>query len=155
MDCSICLTAIKKETGEAKLACGHLFHIGCIGRWILKNDSCPCCRSEMCAEARISEDNDSDTDSEYSNDSEVSESAIWQAHRRVDSDIPKFDSEAHAFWVLRTTFERIEEDLPITPVKDAVPPTSDFRNWHERNHTSRDRGTVTEYWTRDDGYESA
>ena len=155
-DCSICLAAIKKETGETKLACGHLFHIGCIGRWILKNDSCPCCRKEMCSEARINEENESDTDSEYSDDdSSESESAIWQAHRRVDADIPKFNSEAHAFWVMRTTFERVEEELSLTPTNYKLPPTSDFRNWHERNHTARDRGTVTEYWPRDDGYESA
>ena len=157
-DCSICLNAIKKETGEAKLACGHLFHIGCIGRWILKNESCPCCRTEMCEEARINEDKESDTDSEYSDytdDSEAEEESLWRMMRRVDADIPKFDAEAHAFWVLRTTFQRIDEDLPITPVKDAVPPPSDFRNWHERNHTARDRGTVAEHWPRDDGYESA
>ena len=158
MDCSICLNVIKKETGETKLACGHLFHIACIGRWILKNESCPCCRTKMCEEARISEDNeDSDSESEYSDDSDdsESESAIWQAHRRVDADIPKFNEETHAFWVLRETFQRIEEDLSITPTTEHMPPTSDFRNWHERNHTARDRGSVTEYWTRDSGYESA
>jgi len=158
-DCSICLNAIKKETGEAKLACGHLFHIGCIGRWILKNESCPCCRTAMCEEARINEDKEADTESEYSDytdDSEADEeSGLWRLTRQVDDDIPKFDPEAHAFWVLRTTFQRIDEGLTITPVQEVVPPHSGFRNWHERNHTSRDRGIVAEHWSRDSGYESA
>ena len=160
MDCSICLNAIKKETGETKLSCGHSFHIGCIGRWILKNESCPCCRTEMCEEARISEDNEPESeseydDSDYDSDSDGEESGLWQMVRRIDPDIPKFNEETHAFWVLRTTFQRIDEDLPITPVKDALPPPSDFRGWHERNHTARDRGAVTEHWPRNSGYESA
>ena len=53
-DCSICLAPISKETGEAKLVCGHVFHLGCIGRWSTKGDaSCPMCRKELSSLERI------------------------------------------------------------------------------------------------------
>jgi hypothetical protein len=26
--------------------CGHSFHVGCISDWVIRNDTCPLCRSE-------------------------------------------------------------------------------------------------------------
>lgn len=45
--CPICHEAITKETGITTMSCSHSFHLKCIGTWILKSTSCPCCRSEI------------------------------------------------------------------------------------------------------------
>ncbi|CAO2825496.1 unnamed protein product [Amaranthus hypochondriacus] len=47
--CAICLDAFKDDITEdgkmiVELDCKHLFHKGCIGRWMLNNQSCPLCR---------------------------------------------------------------------------------------------------------------
>lgn len=44
-DCSICQK--KDEETAAFLTCGHGFHTGCIGTWIIKNRSCPLCRKKI------------------------------------------------------------------------------------------------------------
>lgn len=45
-ECSICLDDIDvKVTGCTEMACGHKFHLGCIGKWLSGKDSCPLCRT--------------------------------------------------------------------------------------------------------------
>jgi len=47
IDCSICLDNIDvKVTGCTEMACGHKFHLGCIGKWLKSNNSCPMCRTQ-------------------------------------------------------------------------------------------------------------
>jgi hypothetical protein len=44
-DCSICL--VKNGSGDesVRLACGHMFHGGCIYKWFDRDLRCPMCRS--------------------------------------------------------------------------------------------------------------
>jgi len=45
-ECSICLDDIDvKVTGSTEMACGHKFHLGCIGKWLSGKHSCPNCRT--------------------------------------------------------------------------------------------------------------
>jgi hypothetical protein len=41
-DCSICLLSITYNF--AKLSCNHYYHIDCINKWFVKNNTCPLCR---------------------------------------------------------------------------------------------------------------
>ena len=46
-ECSICLDDIDvKVTGCTEMACGHKFHLGCIGKWLSGKNSCPNCRTQ-------------------------------------------------------------------------------------------------------------
>lgn len=45
-ECSICLDGIDvKVTGCTEMACGHKFHLGCVGKWLSEKDNCPLCRT--------------------------------------------------------------------------------------------------------------
>jgi hypothetical protein len=44
MDCSICLSPVKKELAQVRLGCSHEFHLSCIMKWLHENPTCPCCR---------------------------------------------------------------------------------------------------------------
>ncbi len=44
MNCTIC-----QEHSDDKIIetdCGHLFHVRCILNWVVRNDTCPLCRSD-------------------------------------------------------------------------------------------------------------
>ena len=41
--CAVCLD----NSTFAELPCGHRFHPHCIGNWVRKSNSCPCCRQDM------------------------------------------------------------------------------------------------------------
>lgn len=43
-DCTICHDQITEATGFTKLSCHHTYHLGCIVKWLLINETCPCCR---------------------------------------------------------------------------------------------------------------
>lgn len=46
--CSICLIDLTiNEDGKSLLKCNHIFHPGCIDRWITNNDTCPNCRCNV------------------------------------------------------------------------------------------------------------
>lgn len=47
MECPICQENITRQTGLTTLSCSHSFHLKCIGTWVLKSETCPCCRSSM------------------------------------------------------------------------------------------------------------
>ena len=35
-----------KQCNDVLLKCGHVFHRTCIKKWIIKQDTCPCCREK-------------------------------------------------------------------------------------------------------------
>jgi hypothetical protein len=56
-ECSICTDPITGETGEVKLACSHVFHLGCIVKWTTRGSSnCPMCRTELADKERVEDD---------------------------------------------------------------------------------------------------
>lgn len=134
MECSICLNEITKTTGLATLSCCHNFHLACIGKWILKNESCPMCRHELNEDERIAEPVEDDDDEEEweddgddgSDEEEVMPNIRW---RRVGlgrwivededdedaaPDIPEFNPEEHALWNVRDLFSALNNmDVPV------------------------------------------
>ena len=47
-ECSICLEEIKENSICSALPCLHMFHEGCIKRWLTLNKaSCPICRNDV------------------------------------------------------------------------------------------------------------
>lgn len=46
IDCSVCTEDIGTK-GVYNLACGHLFHRGCLDPWLIKHNTCPMCRQEV------------------------------------------------------------------------------------------------------------
>ena len=44
-ECAICLDTINNGF---TLSCGHQFHNSCITNWLLKNETCPTCRKDIC-----------------------------------------------------------------------------------------------------------
>ena len=45
--CSICLEDIKKGKTQKLINCAHIFCFTCINEWLLRNESCPCCRNKI------------------------------------------------------------------------------------------------------------
>jgi len=50
-DCAVCFEVLGEAAGQAtcpvrKLSCGHQFHHACIAQWLLRNASCPLCKSD-------------------------------------------------------------------------------------------------------------
>ncbi len=147
IECSICCEDI--GCARATLACSHTFHLGCIGRWILKNESCPLCRKAMEEKERIHEDAEEDEedeedwvdDEEEDEDDEEDEeddnaSLVWRrvgpGHWLITKNplkIPEFNEEDHALWVMRKTFEMAEDGAsieaagsePPVPAVDTLP----------------------------------
>ncbi|XP_040989738.1 NEP1-interacting protein-like 1 [Juglans microcarpa x Juglans regia] len=47
--CSICLQDFKDENSVRELPnCGHLFHVGCVDKWLSRQGTCPMCRECVC-----------------------------------------------------------------------------------------------------------
>ncbi len=135
LECSICCDEI--GCSRATLSCSHTFHLGCIGRWILRNESCPMCRREMEEKERIAEDveEDDEDDDEWVDEGEDEDDGedgeddeegreIPSLHwRRIGPGhwvvvknvlrIPTYDEEAHALWVMRKTFEMLEDGKSV------------------------------------------
>ena len=55
MDCPICHDDMNDKTGMATLGCSHSYHLRCLVMWILTNDTCPCCRTELNENEKISD----------------------------------------------------------------------------------------------------
>jgi len=49
--CSICLSEINPDSLVRGLACGHVFHLGCVAEWFMRDQSfelsCPLCRKSL------------------------------------------------------------------------------------------------------------
>lgn len=58
LECPICYDAITSETGSTKLSCSHTFHLKCIAIWIIKSETCPCCRKEVSDHEKLSDISD-------------------------------------------------------------------------------------------------
>ncbi len=137
MECSICLNEISKATGLVTLSCCHNFHLSCIGKWVLKHESCPLCRHELIEEERIAEDDPDATeidDDEWEDDGSDEEDEMpnirwrrigigrWIVEDEDDEDaapdIPEFNPEEHALWNVRDLFSTLN-NMDV-PVEDAV-----------------------------------
>ena len=46
-ECPICLEELNSSPLLALLPCGHPFHHSCLGEWLLRNPTCPMCRTEL------------------------------------------------------------------------------------------------------------
>ncbi|KAG9143617.1 hypothetical protein Leryth_019203 [Lithospermum erythrorhizon] len=54
VECSVCLSEIEEGDEVRELSCDHLFHRGCLDRWIgYGNMTCPLCRSRVKMPSRI------------------------------------------------------------------------------------------------------
>lgn len=135
MDCSICFEAITVKTGCTTTSCGHTFHFSCLARWSLQkintedSQNCPICRNVFSEIERLpqntsEESEDSEESEESSEDSEESEERLPYYSIRPYH-IPDFNEESHALWVMRTTFNRLDEGDSIQTdksiEKDLVP----------------------------------
>lgn len=48
MECSICLRKINNKDGSFfRTICNHRFHHKCIIKWLVNNNTCPCCRKNI------------------------------------------------------------------------------------------------------------
>jgi hypothetical protein len=133
MECSICLNEITKATGLVTLSCCHNFHLACIGKWVLKNESCPLCRHALIEEERIAEEEDDEAteidDDAWEDDDDEEDDMPNIRWRRVGlgrwivededdedaaPDIPEFNPEEHALWNVRALFGPLnDENIPI------------------------------------------
>eukprot|EP00929_Paragymnodinium_shiwhaense_P013980 TRINITY_DN121835_c0_g1_i1.p1 TRINITY_DN121835_c0_g1~~TRINITY_DN121835_c0_g1_i1.p1 ORF type:complete len:223 (-),score=36.93 TRINITY_DN121835_c0_g1_i1:284-952(-) len=56
-DCCICMQAMQDDARIRGLACGHVFHLECIGAWFMQDRSmqltCPNCRTPISQQQRI------------------------------------------------------------------------------------------------------
>lgn len=50
-NCPICLDEFNNSSGNSvekiSLSCNHIYHKGCIGEWVIKNNTCPLCRQNL------------------------------------------------------------------------------------------------------------
>ena len=127
MDCTICFESINERTGSATLSCGHLFHFGCLARWILKNQTCPYCRHTANAFETIQHDEETNDESESEYEStEIS------------------NEEDHALWVFRSFFQDLEQERVTIPASDKIDqhiPYIDLLMRHEKTFDAgHDRG---------------
>ena len=151
MECSICCDTIETSGGHVTLACQHQYHLGCIGRWLLKSETCPMCRKETSDKEKIIKD---DEWLSWVSDEEEDES-VEDDRTEENTDIPEFNEAAHALWVMRKTFEMFEDGQSIQtgfsekPLEDPV-----YDGIHVVRQRQRREGV---HWFLDEerGYESA
>ena len=153
------MDVINATTGSTTTSCGHTFHFNCLANWCIKkvqsddHQNCPLCRhvmveSERLPEPAADEDEGTDRDEEEEDDEVDEDFQIWQDRimeeamaraARTAAGIPEFDEATHALWVMRTTFERLDDgesidsgEAPDSNQKVALPSPSD---WRQRAHS--------------------
>ena len=52
-ECPICYEEITKDSDITTLSCSHSFHLKCIAVWIMKSETCPCCRTDVSDHEKI------------------------------------------------------------------------------------------------------
>jgi len=110
---------ITKETGIYTTSCGHSFHLRCAVGWLCQNnekDTCPMCRHEFGDLERLPESDDVDAEDEEEDEDEDED------EEELEEEIPAFDDGAHALWVMRKTFEMLDDGLSITSDEPPLPP---------------------------------
>lgn len=60
--CVLCLSGIEEGSEVRDLKCRHLFHRGCLDRWLLLAATCPLCRCRLLLAAWEDDDEDLDSD---------------------------------------------------------------------------------------------
>jgi hypothetical protein len=152
MECTICLESIDERTGSATLSCGHIYHFGCLARWILKTQSCPYCRHETNAFETIRQDEEADAESEHESTVISEDPSLrwvrigpghWRTFPRLIQQIPEFNEENHALWVFRSFFHQLEEvdPKPASEKQDHHIPYIDLLTRHENTFDAgNDRG---------------
>jgi hypothetical protein len=150
MDCSICCEEITASSGKAVLGCSHTYHLGCIGRWFLKESTCPLCRQESGEKEKFLKDDEMINFEEEDEEEDEEE--------EDEDDIPEFNEAALALWTMRKTFEMLDAGQSIA----ALPPRDNvirFRGNDSLEYvlTSRSRRSSGLIWkfVDDRGYESA
>ena len=134
------MDVINAQTGSTTTSCGHTFHFRCLANWSIQkiqaasHQNCPLCRHEMVESERLPEpdelDEEDEDDDDYTDRDEDDDDYTdrdeedEQAAQRAAADIPEFDEAAHALWVMRTTFERLDDGESIdsgeAPVQQKV-----------------------------------
>jgi len=151
MECTICLESIDERTGSATLSCSHVFHFGCLARWILKTQSCPYCRHETNPFETIRQDEEADTESEYESTILSEEPSLrwirigpghWRTFPRLIREIPEFNEEDHALWNFRSFFRGLEEtgsppQTSTEKVDQYIPYSDIFRRVEEKKNGVR------------------
>ena len=47
LKCTICFAKMRDPSANKALACAHVFHKACIDQWVVKESTCPMCRSKV------------------------------------------------------------------------------------------------------------
>jgi hypothetical protein len=145
MECTICFDPIDEKTGSATLSCGHIYHFGCLARWILKSQTCPYCRHETNAFETIHQDEElseeADDESEDESTTISDEPSLrwvrigrghWRTFPHLLQQIPEYNEEDHALWVFRSFFQALEsEQKPASEKQDHHIPYIDLLTRHE------------------------
>ena len=142
MECSICCDDIKTETGQVTLACSHTFHLGCVGRWLMKSNTCPMCRGETCEQEKFHVEEEQEE--EYEEEEYEIEFDNGGGESIVE-EVPEFDAAVHALWVMRETFKMLEDGQSISSEGAAAPAPDMLWTWQE---AYIDVGPVEQAWRR-------
>ena len=81
----------------------------------MTNESCPYCRHSPTEHERIAQPSNDEEEVEGSDMSDEDDRSS------ASLDIPAFDDECHALWVLRETFEMLERGESLEPVPAPAP----------------------------------
>uniref|UniRef100_A0A6C0KXC7 RING-type domain-containing protein n=1 Tax=viral metagenome TaxID=1070528 RepID=A0A6C0KXC7_9ZZZZ len=96
------MNAITVATGHTTTSCGHTYHLACFVRWIMnpEHETCPLCRAIPAEEEKVAPHDETNEEEDEDED--------WD--RSTTLEIPEFDAETHALWVMRRTFALAEAD---------------------------------------------